>query len=201
MRPTRRRLLATAATVSVAGCLGNGSGASQDDPTATATDSATPTDTATETPTDSPVPTTTIEVRTDDEHGDILVGPAGLTLYMFDQDTQGADESACSGGCADAWPPLTAPGDLEAGDGVTADLSTFERDGDGRQVTAGGWPLYYFADDGEPGDAMGQGVGGTWWVLGPDGTPLRSESTPTPTPTSTETESGGGGNGGDGYDY
>lgn len=31
------------------------------------------------------------------------------------------------------------------------------------------------ADDG-PGDASGQGVGDAWWVLGPDGTPIRSTS-------------------------
>jgi predicted lipoprotein with Yx(FWY)xxD motif len=106
-----------------------------------------------------------------------------VTLYMFDQDTRGAGGSACSGGCAENWPPVTTSGEAAAGPDVTATLSTFERaDGD-RQVAANGWPLYYYGPDAEPGDAEGQGVGGVWWVLGPDGTPRRPETaTPTPTP-------------------
>jgi hypothetical protein len=75
---------------------------------------------------------------------------------------------------------LTVGGEPTAGEGVTAELTTFER-GDGTtQVAAAGWPLYYFQDDADPGDANGQGVGGVWWVLAPDGTPSRG-STPTPT--------------------
>jgi len=41
-------------------------------------------------------------------------------------------------------------------------------------MSAGGWPLYYYASDGEPGDTTGQGGNDVWWVLGPDGTPNRS---------------------------
>jgi hypothetical protein len=58
---------------------------------------------------------------------------------------------------------------------VTAELAIFERDTCETQVAAGGWPLYYFASDGSPGDVEGQGANGVWWVLAPDGTPIRSE--------------------------
>jgi hypothetical protein len=36
-------------------------------------------------------------------------------------------------------------------------------------VTLGGWPLYRFAADPGPGKWKGQGVGGTWFVVAPDG--------------------------------
>ena len=125
----------------------------------------------------------TVRVRSHPDLGEILVGPDGRTLYMFDRDTRGEGASACSGGCLEAWPPLTVDGEPAAGGGVTAELTTFEREGGETQVAAGGWPLYYYADDEEPGDTNGQGAGGVWWVLGPDGVPERPEGTPTPSPT------------------
>jgi len=132
----------------------------------------------------------TVAVDTHPDLGEILVGPEGLTLYMFDQDTQGADSSACAGGCAEAWPPLTTEGEPSTGEGTTVELTTFEREGGRTQVVAGGWPLYYFADDEAPGDVNGQGVNDVWWVLAPDGTPVRTGGG---TPTSTATGGGGGG--------
>ena len=45
----------------------------------------------------------------------VLVGPNGMTLYVFDKDT--ADKSVCNGGCATNWPPLMAADtDKVAGD-------------------------------------------------------------------------------------
>lgn len=58
-------------------------------------------------------------------------------------------------------------------------------------VAADGWLLYYYAEDAEPGDATGQTVGGVWWVLHPDGSPVR-ESTSASTLTSTSTGGGEG---------
>src|SRR3990170_2232605 len=40
--------------------------------------------------------------------GTFLVGQGGRTLYIFDKDT--ATASACSGGCAQAWPPPVVEG-------------------------------------------------------------------------------------------
>ena len=145
------------------------------------------------TPTPTSEPSATVRVRDHPDLGEILVGPDGRTLYMFDRDTRGSGASSCSGDCASAWPPLTVEGEPTAGAGVTAELTAFERDDGTTQVAAGGWPLYYFADDEAPGDANGQGAGDVWWVLGPDGTPKRPASTPTSTPTPTSTSSGGGG--------
>lgn len=155
MAPTRRELLAaTGASLAVTGCLGGPSGSSDGSSTGT------------------------VQVRSHDEFGDILVDADGMTLYRFDADTQGSGESACTGDCLDAWPPLTADGEPTAGSGVSTALSTFDR-GDGTtQVAAGGWPLYYFASDSSPGEVQGQGVNDVWWLVAPDGAKITAASEP-----------------------
>ncbi|WP_440990780.1 COG4315 family predicted lipoprotein [Haloarchaeobius baliensis] len=193
---TRRALLgAVAGTLALAGCLGDGDGGgggTTADQTTTA-----PATTEMVTETTSPATTTaggdaTVAVRSHPDLGDVLVGPDGLTLYMFDQDERGAGASSCTGGCADAWPPLTVDGEAMAGAGVSATLSTFDRGDGSTQVAANGWPLYYYASDTDPGDATGQGVNDVWWVLAPDGSPVRPSGT---------TTGGGGGGGGGGSPY
>lgn len=105
--------------------------------------------------------------------GDVLVGPDGRTLYMYDPDAQG--DSTCYEQCATAWPPLTLDGgEPTAGDGVDAALlGTTERTDGTTQVTYDGWPLYYWAQDAAPGDATGQAVNDVWWVLDASGEPIR----------------------------
>lgn len=119
----------------------------------------------------------TVAVRSFDV-GDALVDAEGLTLYMFDNDTQGEAASTCTGGCLDNWPALTVEGEAMAGDGVTAELTTFERDDGDTQVAANGWPLYYFAGDSAAGDTNGQGVGDVWFVVGADGEAIESAASP-----------------------
>lgn len=110
----------------------------------------------------------------DTDLGEVLVGPDGRTLYMYDPDAQG--ESTCYDQCAQAWPPLVLDdgGEPSAGDGVDAMLlGTTERTDGSVQVTYDGWPLYYWAQDSAPGDATGQGVNDVWWVLDASGEPIR----------------------------
>jgi predicted lipoprotein with Yx(FWY)xxD motif len=107
----------------------------------------------------------TIAVESSDL-GDILVDGEGMTLYVFDNDTD--ENSTCYDDCEANWPPLTE--EVEAGDGVDESLlSTSEREDGTQQVTYAGKPLYYFAGDQAAGDTNGQGVGDIWWVVGPDG--------------------------------
>lgn len=102
--------------------------------------------------------------------GDILVDDAGMTLYVFLPDDQGAP--TCTDDCAQAWPPLAGP--AEAGEGADAGLlGTAEHPAGMTQVTYNGWPLYYFANDQAAGDTNGQGVGDVWYVVGPDGEPIQ----------------------------
>ena len=94
--------------------------------------------------------------------GDVVVGPNGMTLYLFVPDAQG--ESTCYDQCATNWPPLTES--VAAGSGIDASLiGSVERTDGTSQVTYNGWPLYYWANDSEVGDTTGQGVNEVWFVV------------------------------------
>jgi len=96
-----------------------------------------------------------------------LVGPTGMTLYTFANDTEGT--SNCSGQCLENWPALLVPEgqDPTAADAADGTLDVFVRDDGTRQVTYDGLPLYYFARDTAPGDITGDGVGGVWDLATP----------------------------------
>ncbi|MFE1959156.1 hypothetical protein [Streptomyces sp. NPDC059479] len=100
----------------------------------------------------------------------VVINGAGFTLYRFDKDTADPSVSNCTGDCATTWPPyLVAPGGRVFIDGVDKSAIGFiERDG-AFQVTIGGWPVYLFSKDIKAGDTNGQGVGGTWFGVRPDG--------------------------------
>ena len=101
--------------------------------------------------------------------GTILVdGETGLTLYIFTMDVRDSGESACTGGCLEAWPALTvAAGETPTGGpGVTGELGTITRADNGElHVTYNGLPLYFFANDSEPGDL--NGVYPQWETVAP----------------------------------
>ncbi len=107
--------------------------------------------------------------------GDHVVTDDGHVLYVFLPDQQGA--STCYDGCAEAWPPLIAEGDVLAAQELDADaVGTVEREDGSLQVSYFGWPLYTFAQDTEPGMASGQGVGNNWFVIAPDGTVVGADA-------------------------
>jgi predicted lipoprotein with Yx(FWY)xxD motif len=119
----------------------------------------------------SPAAASTLETAESD-FGSILVDSEGMTLYMFDPDEQGP--SVCDAGCLQAWPIVEGPAD--AGQGVDDSmLGTTESTEGTTMATYNDWPLYYFAKDKAPGDVTGQGDGGVWWVIGPDGQPIREK--------------------------
>lgn len=176
---TRRGAPAAAALAAMAALALAGCQADADDtpPADTATEEMTePTDDmATEEPADDGAMAegATVALGSTDL-GEVLVGPDGRTLYMFDPDAQG--DSTCYDQCATAWPPLTLDDGAEpaAGEGVDAALlGTTERTDGTTQVTYDGWPLYYWAQDAAPGDATGQAVNDVWWVLDASGEPIR----------------------------
>lgn len=178
MQSTRRALLgAVGVGVGFAGCLGDGTDENGEDDQAAVGDTDQeddePNGTDGEANGDTVDSNTTVGVREQDEHGPILVGPDGVTLYMFDEDDPGGPESTCVEDCAEHWPPLTVEDDPVVGQEVKAAMSTIERDDGSQQVTANSWPLYEWHGDETPGDATGQGVDDAWWVLEADGTPIR----------------------------
>lgn len=111
--------------------------------------------------------TTGAEVKTSSKEGlgTFLVDAKGMTLYLYTKDSPGV--SVCKDACLDAWPPLLANGEPQAGEGVTGSLGTITRDDGSVQVTYNDLPLYYYITDVNPGDTTGQGVGGVWYVVAP----------------------------------
>ena len=128
------------------------------------------TGTSTEAETEAPAETSAAVLTTADSSlGEIVVDGEGMTVYMFDNDTQGADVSVCEGECATNWPAVTTDSDTPEVEGVTGEVGTIEGVDGSTQVTLNGWPLYYFIGDEAAGDTNGQGVQDVWWVLTPAG--------------------------------
>ncbi|MEV6872545.1 SCO0930 family lipoprotein [Amycolatopsis sp. NPDC051128] len=101
--------------------------------------------------------------------GKAIVDQDGMTLYLFQKDGKKAKTSTCNGDCAKTWPPVLSNGKVEL-QGIDSKLLGSIKRADGtEQVTIGGWPVYKFAKDLKPGDANGNGVNGTWFVIEPAG--------------------------------
>ncbi len=109
----------------------------------------------------------TVSVARTADLGDVLVGPNGMTLYIFTNDA--ADTSNCYDQCAANWPPLTVADGQQPSlqPGLTGTLGTTARNDGTTQVTYDGMPLYYWAKDAAPGDTTGQNVGEVWFVVQP----------------------------------
>ena len=116
----------------------------------------------------------------DSDLGNIVVDAEGRTVYVFDKDTPGSGESACSGQCLEAWPPVVADSEDPAAEGVSGEVGTITRDDGTVQVTLEGYPLYYWQGDSAPGDVTGQGVQDVWWVVAPDGEKVTDTPAATP---------------------
>jgi predicted lipoprotein with Yx(FWY)xxD motif len=103
--------------------------------------------------------------------GQILVDGSGRTLYLFEKDQP--NQSACSGGCAAAWPVDQSSGTAKAGSGAQASMLGTIRRGDGTtQVTYNHHPLYYYSGDSGSRQQNGQGLnafGANWFVVAPSG--------------------------------
>lgn len=97
-------------------------------------------------------------------------------LYLFLADSAGA--STCYDECAVVWPPLIAEEEPTIDEPLDdALVGTVDRRDGARQVTYQGWPLYHFRGDSVPGRPQGQGMedfGAEWYLVSPQGLPLRT---------------------------
>jgi predicted lipoprotein with Yx(FWY)xxD motif len=98
--------------------------------------------------------------------GKYLTDAEGKALYWFKKDSLG--KSACMGACLEKWPiyyreTVAAPKGIKAGD-----FGTITREDGKKQTTFRGYPLYYWINDKQPGETMGQGVNSVWFVINPD---------------------------------
>ena len=140
----------------------------------TSTTSSTPTLSSTPTtavPTATATPATfTIQTATLPVNGaskTVLTDSRGFTLYYFTPDT--STTSACTGGCAQNWPPLlfTGSGTPTASTALPGTLSV-QQTANGAQVEYNGHPLYRFVGDTAAGQTTGEGKGGRWFVATSD---------------------------------
>src|SRR4051794_28512310 len=91
--------------------------------------------------------------------GTIVTDTEGITVYMYDSDTQGSGTSTCSGGCLSAWPPVPAGSGAPELTGITGKVGVITATDGSQQLTLNGWPLYYYATDVKAGDTFGQARG------------------------------------------
>src|SRR5258706_12996512 len=97
----------------------------------------------------------------------IITDAQGKTLYYFTPDT--AAKTACTGGCAQTWPPLlfTGSGTPISDTTLPGTLSVLNT-ANGNQVEYSGYLLYTFSGDTASGQTNGQGLFGKWFVATPD---------------------------------
>ena len=133
--------------------------------------------------TKSPVTLTTASSA---QFGQYVADSAGTSVYLFTKDTRGVGVSTCTEVCAATWSALTFDPGKESlstaagGNLSSALLGSFVRADNGKtQATYNGWPLYRFSKDLKPGDTNGENVGGTWFLVKPDGS---RNLPPTPAP-------------------
>ncbi|MFF9060757.1 SCO0930 family lipoprotein [Streptomyces sp. NPDC101213] len=111
-----------------------------------------------------------LSVRKDPNLGDIVVDKNGMTVYRFVKDKAWPKPvTACLGACLEKWPAV-APVATDDTEGVQKKgLMSFTRPDGVKQMTVNCSPIYTFSGDKSPGDINGQGVGGTWYAVAPDG--------------------------------
>jgi predicted lipoprotein with Yx(FWY)xxD motif len=137
--------------------------------------------------------------------GPVLADSKGFTLYWYAKDT--AMASACTGGCATAWPPVTGKPAAAMGVRLTGKFGTITRSGGIVQATYKGHPLYTYAGDTSPGQVKGNGLGGVWHALrvnainavSANSLMMGAGSSPSPKASASKSSGSGSGSGGGGY--
>jgi predicted lipoprotein with Yx(FWY)xxD motif len=139
--------------------------------------------------------------------GKAVVDQEGWILYRFDKDTANPPATNCTGKCEQVWPPAyTEDGEPEIVGIDEEKVGVITRPDGTKQLTIGGWALYRYIGDKKPGQWKGQGVGGTWFVVAPDGKRNVSclpEGTPKAVepPASDDKDGEAGGESDGGYSY
>ncbi|MBT2447343.1 hypothetical protein J7F03_09705 [Streptomyces sp. ISL-43] len=110
-----------------------------------------------------------LTVAKDPKLGDHIVDGNGMTVYRFKPDTAWPMVSKCEGDCVAKW-PVVAPVDKADAKGIIEkNYLVLDRPDGKKQQTVNCWPVYTFTGDKQAGDTNGQGVGGTWYAVAPDG--------------------------------
>jgi predicted lipoprotein with Yx(FWY)xxD motif len=106
--------------------------------------------------------------------GTYLADGKGMTLYYYTKDSPGV--STASAAVLANWPVFNPPSFVVPSElngtlnSPKSDFATITRSDGTSQATFKGFPLYYYVKDVVPGETLGQGVGGVWYVVDPDKT-------------------------------
>jgi predicted lipoprotein with Yx(FWY)xxD motif len=101
--------------------------------------------------------------KNDKTKGNYLTDFQGITVYTYDKDTAGV--SNCDGDCAKTWRPYTSGATAQSS--FPPNISVIVRTDKSKQFAWKGMPLYYYAQDKNPGDIQGDGVEGAWHIVKP----------------------------------
>ncbi len=94
----------------------------------------------------------------------VLTNAKGMILYYKLNDPHPA--SACTGACAQSWPPVLAQGMMTISSSMALPhkLAAYMT-ANGNQVEYDGHPLYTYAGDMTPGQFAGRGMGNVWYLV------------------------------------
>jgi predicted lipoprotein with Yx(FWY)xxD motif len=107
----------------------------------------------------------TVKVATLPGFGQVLVSAKGRTLYLYTPDK--GTQSACTGGCLQAWPPISAASPV-AGKGVEQKLLSTANAAAKNQLVYNGHLLYFYVADVQPGQDTGASIP-EWYPVSPSG--------------------------------
>lgn len=151
-------------TVGLVGCGSTSSAVSASKSVPTPSSSATTVQSSSALASSSPATVATGTATVKGKAETVLTTANGMTLYYFTADTP--THSACTGKCASIWPPLTTSATSIQVAGVPGAFSIVA-DSLGNQVAYNGHLLYTYSLDKAPGQALGEGVLGKWFVATP----------------------------------
>jgi predicted lipoprotein with Yx(FWY)xxD motif len=129
--------------------------------------------------------TTALKAQTIPKMGKVVTDQEGFVLYRFDKDSAKPPTTNCIDKCAAIWPPALTDGNSDLSGVDAAVVGAVQRPDGTRQITLAGWPVYRYIGDPKPGTWKGQNVGGTWFVVAPDGK-KNLTCLPTPAPTAVQ---------------
>src|SRR4029077_1058348 len=95
--------------------------------------------------------------------GWVLALSNGQVVYAYDKDPRGGPP-ACTGSCAQVWPPVTGKPLASPADTGLGTLGTVVTANGAKQITYNGSPLYTFKGA-KALATKGNGVGGVWHVV------------------------------------
>ncbi|MET9460715.1 SCO0930 family lipoprotein [Streptomyces canus] len=111
-----------------------------------------------------------LSTRNDPNLGEIVVDKNGMTVYRFAKDKAWPEPvSNCVGACLEKWPVVAPVSANDTKDVQKKGLMSFTRSDGAKQQTVNCSPIYTFSGDKQAGDTNGQGVGGTWYAVRPNG--------------------------------